>query len=143
MLQARGFSFIEILLALVLVSITGAGVSRLATDIQTQQRDARLAKGAMYLANDQLSHWRLMNTDTPCSTSNSEPIRLDNLSECLITTEDSNYELVVANEQNILMADSEVYAKTLTLSVRWRTTHGQQQTLAFYFTGVRRQNGLN
>lgn len=143
MLRARGFSFIEILLALVLVSMTSAGVYRLTTDIQTQQRDARLAKEAMYLANNQLSHWRLINTDAPCSTSNRDPIRLDNLSECLITTEDSIYELVVTNVQNTLMVDDKVSAKTLTLAVRWQNRRQQQQSLVFYFTGARRQNDFN
>lgn len=135
MLRARGFSFIEILIALVLVAVTGAGIYTLTVDIQAKQYNARLAEGAMHVASNQLSHWRLMNTDTPCIANSSEVIILSRLASCLIDTDDSGYQLAVTEIKNSLTNDDGVYAKTLILEVSWQDNQNKEQTLKFYFTG--------
>ncbi|WP_199877934.1 type II secretion system protein [Salinivibrio sp. MA427] len=135
MLRARGFSFIEILIALVLVAVTGAGIYTLTVDIQAKQHNARLAEGAMHVASNQLAHWRLMNTDTPCSASHTVVMKLSRLARCLIDTEDTGYQLAVTEIKNVLTDDGGVYAKTLVLEVRWQDNRNKAQTLRFYFTG--------
>ncbi|MPS33512.1 MULTISPECIES: type II secretion system protein [unclassified Salinivibrio] len=135
-----GFSFLEILIALVLVVVTGAGVYTLTADIQAKQHNVRLAEGAMHLASAQLAHWRLMNTGASCNGSKSGNIVLGSLAQCLINTEGTVYELDVSETKNILSNSDGVYAKKLTLLVRWQDSRARKQTMSFYFTGSTLRN---
>lgn len=128
-----GFSFLEILIALVLVSVTGLGLYSLTAEIEARQYNAKLAEGAMHIANDQLALWQRINTDTPCSAKNGEKVGLSNIAGCLIETKDTPYQLEAKTTKN-LMGKTGPYAKQLEIIVSWKDSRGISQSLTFYFT---------
>ena len=87
----------------------------------------------MHIVNDQLDHWRLINTDAPCTASHEEKIQLANITGCLINTEDTPYQLE-AKTTKTFTGVTGPYAKEIEAIVSWKDNRDVSQSLIFYFT---------
>ncbi|MFD2179797.1 type IV pilus modification PilV family protein [Veronia pacifica] len=131
MTSNRGFSFIEILIALVVVTISGVGSMKLYSYIEQLKGDAIHTLRAQQVAQQQVSLLQTINTQGQNCTSDEggEDITLDNVENCSISLEQSSPFEIETSVENILSDTDGTFGKLLQVKVTWDDRAGNQQSV--------------
>ncbi|RXJ73857.1 typIV pilin [Veronia nyctiphanis] len=132
MTSNKGFSFVEILIALMVITVSGVGSMKLYSYMEQLKGNAVGSLRAQQLAQQQVSLLQTVNTqDSECREGAEGNVTFDNVGTCLISlTELNESKYKVETEVvNTIEESGTVYGKLIEVKVTWSDRHGGSQEI--------------
>lgn len=141
MIFNRGFSLVEILIALVVVVVSGVGTLKAYSYIEITKANSALWMEALYIVNSQMTLMQRVNTSSPVTFENAESalLELDPESPFTLASEIEKTLDFSAEDGEL----SEVFVKVMNISVTWNDRLGEEQALNMPVTVTKISNLLD
>ncbi len=140
----KGFSLIEILISVFILSIASIGAFKLYSHLEKEKYKAHISLSAHQVAQQQIAKIQTINTvDGDCGD-------IDTISDsCLLEVDEIkpfsiNFSAINEMKHTLVTGTPEVtYAKTITIKVSWKDRDGQPKEINLPVTVSNSTNKLN
>lgn len=139
MITNRGFSLIEVLISLFVLSIGSVGALKLYQYIEVEKYNAQTMLEAYQYAESQIATIQTFNTNSNCGSDLSFIVN-----ECASAPQDHRFTLSwPAPRIEIKDSESELFAKIYDVDVSWNDRNGQEQSILIPVTVSKSSNMIN
>ncbi|KLV04499.1 hypothetical protein ABT56_15335 [Photobacterium aquae] len=128
--RGRGFSLIEVLVSLLLISVSFAAVMRMQAYVEVKREQAALQYQAMQLAEQQVMLWQNVGATVNCNGT-MKALTLANLETCQIGFGKMTGTVSVVGTPKKDLAGAIIF-KRLQVAVQWIDRSGEKGTVTLY-----------
>lgn len=137
MISNRGFSLVEILIALVVVVVSGVGTLKAYSYIEITKANSALWMEALYIVNSQMTLMQGVNTSSLVTFENAE-------NSFVIKDENTPFTAAAKVNKTVMGTDPvEAIAKIIHVSVTWNDRQGEKHILSMPVTVTKVTNLLD
>ncbi|MGR5077449.1 type IV pilus modification PilV family protein [Photobacterium swingsii] len=129
--QQRGFSLVEVLISVLVISISFVSVMKLQSYVEVRSEQNELQLHAMRIAQRQIDLWENVGGDVSCNGV-TVTLTLANLESCKTNFESFTGQVTKLNE--ITDSSGNILQKRLSVDVTWTDRQGSSGTVTLYST---------
>ncbi|MGF1833978.1 type IV pilus modification PilV family protein [Photobacterium sanguinicancri] len=129
--QQRGFSLVEVLISVLVISISFVSVMKLQSYVEVRSEQNELQLHAMRIAQRQIDLWENVGGDVRCNGA-TVTLTLANLESCKTNFESFKSKVTKLNE--ITDSSGNILQKRLSVDVTWADREGNTGTVTLYST---------